>query len=49
MVQVIMPPSPQRPHETELFLCGHHSRVSRQALAEAGARLRDLRPEPADA
>ena len=42
MVRVIMPPSPARPHETELLLCGHHSRVSRQALATAGARLRDL-------
>lgn len=42
MVQVIMPPSPARPHVTELLLCGHHSRVSRQALATSGARLRDL-------
>jgi len=42
MVQVIMPPSPSRPHQTELLLCGHHSRVSRQALTAAGARLRDL-------
>ena len=42
MVQVIMPPSPTRPHETTLLLCGHHSRVSRPALAAAGARLRDL-------
>jgi len=42
MVQVIMPPSPARPHQTELLLCGHHSRVSRQALAAAGARIRDL-------
>jgi hypothetical protein len=42
MVQVTMPPSPARPHETTLLLCGHHSRVSRPALAAAGARLRDL-------
>jgi hypothetical protein len=42
MVRVIMPASPARPHETELLLCGHHSRISRQALAAAGARLRDL-------
>ncbi len=42
MVQVIMPPTPARPHQTELLLCGHHSRVCRQALAAAGARLRDL-------
>jgi len=42
MVQVIMPPSPARPHSTELLLCGHHSRVSSQRLAAIGARLRDL-------
>ena len=42
MVLVIMPPSAARPHQTELLLCGHHSRVSRQALAAAGARIRDL-------
>jgi hypothetical protein len=42
MVQVIMPPSPPRPHTTELLLCGHHYRVSRQALAAAGATVREL-------
>jgi len=42
MVQVTMPASPTRPHETTLLLCGHHSRVSAAALAAAGARLRDL-------
>jgi hypothetical protein len=42
MVQVIMPPTPARPHRTELLLCGHHYRVSRQALAAAGATVREL-------
>lgn len=42
MVQVVMPPSPARPHRTDLLLCGHHYRVSRQALATAGAAVREL-------
>jgi hypothetical protein len=42
MVQVVMPPTPARPHRTELLLCGHHYRVSRQALAMAGAKVREL-------
>ena len=42
MVQVVMPPTPTRPHRTELLLCGHHYRVSRQALAAAGAIVREL-------
>jgi hypothetical protein len=42
MVQVVMPPVPARPHRTELLLCGHHYRVSRQALAAAGAAVREL-------
>jgi hypothetical protein len=42
MVQVLMPPAPARPHRTELLLCGHHYRVSRQALAAAGATAREL-------
>lgn len=36
-VVVIMPPGPGRPHPTDLLLCGHHYRVSRKALAVAGA------------
>lgn len=36
-VRVVMPPSPSRPHSTELLLCGHHYRVSRAALAAAQA------------
>jgi len=36
-VIVIMPPGPGRPYPTDLLLCGHHYRASRQALAAAGA------------
>lgn len=39
VVRVIMPPTPARPHETELLLCGHHYRVSRKALAKAQASV----------
>jgi hypothetical protein len=41
-----MPPSPGRPHQTELLLCGHHYRVSRQALAAAGATVVDIAGSP---
>jgi phage tail protein X len=37
VVQVIMPATTTRPHRTELLLCGHHYRASRQALAAANA------------
>ncbi|HEX6453552.1 MAG TPA: hypothetical protein VF060_29315 [Trebonia sp.] len=43
VVQVIMPPVPDRPHETDLLLCEHHFRFSRQALAAVGASVRRLR------
>ncbi len=46
VVQVIMPPTPSRPHETDLLLCGHHYRVSRKALARAHASVSRL-PGPA--
>lgn len=42
-VLVVMPPVPARPHETDLLLCEHHFRVSRPALAAAGAATRRLR------
>jgi len=48
VVRVIMPPVPGRPHSVDLLLCGHHYRVSRQALAAAGARVENL-PGKADA
>ena len=47
-VQVTMPPGPSRPHSTELLLCGHHYRVSRQALAAARATVRELPGTPRD-
>jgi hypothetical protein len=40
-VIAIMPASPDRPHATELLLCGHHYRRSRRALAAAGATVLD--------
>jgi len=45
-VIVVMPPTVSRLHPTDLLLCGHHYRVSRQALAAAGAAVfsRDGRP-----
>lgn len=41
-VRVVMPPTAARPHPTDLLLCGHHYRVSRQALAAAHARVQEL-------
>jgi len=46
VVQVVMPTAPARPHRTELLLCGHHYRASRQALAAAGATVRELPWKP---
>ncbi len=42
VVQVILPPSPTRPHETDLLLCGHHYRQSAKALAAANAIVIEL-------
>lgn len=42
MVVALIPASPGRPHQTDLLLCGHHYRASRQALAAAGATVVDL-------
>ncbi len=42
LVIAVMPPTASRPHQTELLLCGHHYRVSRQALTAAGATVMDL-------
>jgi len=42
VVRVIMPPAATRPHRTELLLCGHHYRASRQALATANATVTKL-------
>ena len=48
VVRVVMPPTPGRPHSVDLLLCGHHYRVSRRALAAAGALVMHL-PGKADA
>jgi hypothetical protein len=48
VVRVVMPPMPDRLHETELLLCGHHYRVSRAALAAAHARAEELPGTAAD-
>jgi hypothetical protein len=45
MVQVVMPLTQARPHDTDLLLCGHHYRASRTVLAAAGAVVRAL-PHP---
>jgi len=42
VVRVIMPSTSERRHSVDLLLCGHHYRVSRQALAAAGARIENL-------
>ena len=42
VVRVIMPATAARPHRTELLLCGHHYRISRQALAAANATVTEL-------
>ncbi len=47
-VRVTMPPAPGRSHRTDLLLCGHHYRVSRQALTAAGATVSDLPGTPDD-
>ena len=39
VVRVLMPATPARPHETELLLCGHHYRMSLQALTVAHANI----------
>jgi hypothetical protein len=49
VVRVVMPQTSGRPHETELLLCGHHYRVSRDALVAARARVEELPGTAADA
>jgi hypothetical protein len=49
MIVALMPPAPGRPHTTDLLLCGHHYRLSRRALAAAGAVIAEIgEPEPDD-
>lgn len=42
VARVVMPPTADRVHSVELLLCGHHYRVSSQALAAAGATVSEL-------
>ena len=42
VVRVVMPPTLTRPHPTDLLLCGHHYRVSRQRLAALNATVEKL-------
>jgi hypothetical protein len=42
VVRVIMPPTASRAHPVDLWLCGHHYHVSREALRAAGAVVEDL-------
>ena len=46
VVRVVMPPTAERRYSVDLLLCGHHYRVSRQALATAGGRIEDLPGRP---
>ena len=48
-VIAVMPSTASRPHPTDLLLCGHHYRVSRQALAAAGAAVFSPDGRPVDA
>jgi hypothetical protein len=48
-VVALMPPTRYRPHRTDLLLCGHHYRMSGQALAAAGAVVLDPDSPPAAA
>jgi hypothetical protein len=42
VVRVVMPPTATRGHSVDLLLCGHHYRVSCQALAKAHAIVTEL-------
>ena len=45
-VVVLIRPSKHRRHQTDLLLCGHHYRASRDALATAKATILDLDGQP---
>ena len=40
--KVVMPPTKARPRPADLWLCGHHYRVSQAALKSAGAHVQPL-------
>ena len=48
VVRVTVPPTPARPHQTDLLLCGHHYRISRHALAASSATVCGLPETPQD-
>jgi hypothetical protein len=48
VVRVVMPPTADRPHKIELLLCGHHYRLSRDALVAAHATVSELAGSDAD-
>jgi hypothetical protein len=48
-VIVLMPPTADRPHQTDLLLCKHHYRMSKRALAAANATVLDLNGVPVSA
>ena len=41
-VRVTMPPTADRAHPVDLWLCGHHYRASLAALVAAGATVEEL-------
>lgn len=49
VVRVVLPPTLVRPHPTDLLLCGHHYRVSRQRLAALNATVERLPGAAGDA
>lgn len=42
VVRVTMPPTADRAYPVDLWLCGHHYRVSLHALLAAGAKVDEL-------
>ena len=49
VVRVIMPASGTRPHPADLLLCGHHYRVSQEAITAAYGTVQVLPERSADA
>ncbi len=49
VVLVVLPPTARRSHAVDLLLCGHHYRVSEDALSSKGAIVYDSRKLPIEA
>lgn len=45
-VIAVMPAAAGRPHQTDLLLCWHHYRASRDGLKSAGAKILNLAGSP---